>query len=56
MWRGEEALGRAEQAVRQDGLLRRRVDSMLYSAVELFLIVAKTQGWRDEEGFMLGLG
>ena len=32
---GEEALGRAEQAVRQDGLLRRRVDSMHCSVVML---------------------
>ena len=52
----EEALGRAEQAMRQDGLPRQRVDSMLYSIVELFVIVAKTQRWRDEENFALGLG
>lgn len=55
-WCGDEAVGRAEQAVRQDGLLRQRVDSMLYSVVELFIIMAKPQGRRDEEGFVLGLG
>lgn len=55
-WLGEEALGRTEQAVRQDWLPRQRVDSVLYSIVELFVIVAKTQGWRDEEDFALGLG
>lgn len=53
---GGEALGRAGQAVRQDGLPKQWADSTFYSIVGLFVIVAKTQVGRDEKGFMLGLG